>query len=296
MANVKMYFGLVAKDRELTSRLIKVFVKEMSPYATGSLSDNTAEESYSIKGADGKVSSGKVKTSNVITAEYFDLNTNRPFPPDVVKGEQVMVFQYANSDIYYWISMGRNDDLRRGELMRIAVSDDMAVTKDLTDANTYYIEMDTKISKRIKIATSKGDGEAFQYNLTFDAKNNKLTIGDDQNNKIEMYSDTPRVLVRNTAGTMIDMNNTNLIMVAPADMLIRADGSLTVTSPHIEVVADSITITAGSINVGGEGGGSGSVAVKGEVSMDGNAAISKGLSVGGDITVTGVVNASSFNS
>lgn len=292
--NVKMFFGLVAEDRPLTSRLIKVFVKEMSPHATGALSDNTSSESFSLKGSDGKAISGNVKTTSCVTAEYLDLIPNRSFPPDVVKGEQVILFQYANSDIYYWISAGRDDKLRRGEILRFGASDDMAVVKDLTDANTYFIELDTKVSKRIRLSTCKSNGEAFKYELIFDAKNNKLILGDDKNNQVEMYSDTPRVVMHNTSGTTVDLNDKNLLLVAMQDMLIRADGSMLVKTPNLEVVADSIVITAGNISYGGEGGSGGAVAVKGNVAMDGNVAISQDTQISGNVTVAGTVTASSF--
>lgn len=294
--NIEMFFGLVAEDKPLTSRLIKVFVKEMSPHATGKLADNTSSESFSVAGADGKPISGNVKTTSCVTAEYMDLIPNRSFPPDVVKGEQVILFQYANSDIYYWISAGRDDKLRRGEILRFGASDDMAVVKDLTDANTYYIELDTKVSKRIRLSTCKSNGEAFKYELIFDAKNNKLTLGDDKKNQIEMFSDIPRIVLHNTSGTTVDMNDKNLLLVAMQDMLIRADESILVKTPKLEVVSDSIVVTAGNISYGGEGGSVGAVAVNGDVAMNGNVSISQDTQISGNVTVGGTVTASAFNS
>ena len=118
----KEYIGIVVEDRKLESRQIKVFLREMTPFAAGKLGDNTRNETFNIKSDSGATESGSVSTTNNVTADYFGGDSNRAFPPDVVKGEQVKVCKYADEDKYYWTSMGRDDNRRKTELIRWAAS------------------------------------------------------------------------------------------------------------------------------------------------------------------------------
>lgn len=301
MTEAKLLLGLVAEDRQLKSRVIKVFVKEMTPYATGGLKDNTKEEAFNLTGSDGEVISGKTSTTNCVTAEYLDFFSNRTFPPDVVKGEQVIIVQFADTDIYYWFSAGRDDQLRRGEILRFAISDDMTVVKDLTDNNTYFIELDTKVEKRIRIKTSSSDGEAFVYNLTIDAKNSKIILGDDGQNSIELHSLIPRIFMKNRNGTTADLNASNLSLIAPQDMLLRADGSITVKTPKLSVFATLIGISSKSMTMVGEGGSGkgtlnmiGDADITGDIIVQGNINVSQDVTVGGNVSISGTVHGGYF--
>lgn len=87
-----------------------------------------------------KTYSGTVEASNFVTATYLGTESNRRYPPDVRKNEQVFVFNYSDQDKYFWISSGRDDVLRRVERYNISVSDLSSTPVDqLTDDNTYFL-------------------------------------------------------------------------------------------------------------------------------------------------------------
>lgn len=240
----KVWVGIAVEDRQIKSREIKVFLREMTPYSAGKIEDTTKDETYTVSSDDGSKVSGSVSTTNNVVADYFGANTNSAFPPDIVKGEQVIVLKYADEDKYYWMSAGRDDNLRRGELVRWAISDDQAVKKDLTESNTYFMEMDTKIEKRIRIHTSKSDGESYGYDVIIDAKNHFVKISDDVGNRIELESDNSRVKVTNAAGATVDLDKSDINIIAPQHMNLRAGGYLILSAP-------SVIINGASIQSGG---------------------------------------------
>lgn len=261
-----IFHGIAAEDRPLDSRQLKVFIRELSPFSGGNLGDNARKENYNVSDSNGQTISGNVETTNNIVAEFFGLGSNSSFPPDVVRGEQVWVFKIGDEDKYYWVTAGRDDNLRKLELARWSVSNDSAENKDLNESNTYFIEMDTKIAKRIRLATSKSSGESFGYNLTIDAKNNFIALGDDQNNSVEIDSLNKRVTLKNNSGSILNILDQDINILAKGTIVIRGDRGVTLGS-------------AGGLNI------EGTTSAKGGVSSDGN------ISVKGTVNATGSITA-----
>ncbi len=259
-----IYLGTVLEDKPPFERTIKVHLQELLPFVAGEVSPVDAKNV--VRADDGYA--GQISTSNNIEAKYFDGFTNRRYPPDIRKNEQVLILNYADSDSYYWISLGRDDGLRKKERLNLSVADTPTVVDELTDDNTWFIELDTLHEKKIRISTSNSDGEQFRYLLMIDAKNSKVILCDDNNNEILIESNTPRIRLRNHDGTIIDMAQKNMALIVPEDLLIKvgrqavfdipalsftntskdgvtewkvkdisikADKSMTVTSPCIEL-------------------------------------------------------------
>ena len=274
----KTYIGIVVEDKQLQSREIKVYIRDMTPYSAGNLGDNTRQEQYTITNETGEKVSSNVNTTNSVTADYFGLYSNRAFPPDVVKGEQVLVLQFADEDKYYWVPMGRDDNLRKGELIRFAASDDMSPSKQLTEANTYFVELDTKLAKRIRLHTSKSNGEAFGYDVIIDAMNSFIQIADDQGNRIELVSPESKIKLTNNSGTTVNIEKENITVLAPSEITVRAGSTL-------NVIAPTININGSNINSTGAVSSSGSMTNNGNLTNNGN------ISNSGTITSAGAVTA-----
>jgi len=230
------YVGIVVEDRKLHSREIKVFLREMTPFASGAITDNTRKETYSVTDDSGAKTSGNVSTTNNITADYYGGDSNRAFPPDVVKGEQVTVLKYADEDKYYWKSMGRDDNMRKSELVRLAASNNPAGSGDLNESNTYMVELDTKLGKRIRLKTSTSSGEAFGYDFIIDAKNSFVQITDNAGNRIELLSQENKIKLTNQLGTTVNLEGAELSLMAPGDITVRAGGTLTMIGASINVI------------------------------------------------------------
>ena len=284
-SSFKEYHGICVEDRALGSREIKVFVRELVPYSAGSIKDTTRNETYSIKDENGAIISGQASTTNNIIADYLGEDTNRFFPPDVVKGEQVKVYQYADEDKWYWTSLGRDDNLRRGEIIRWAASNDMAQNKQLSESNTYFIEIDTKVAGRLRIHTSKSNGEPFGYDINIEAMQGFAQITDDVGNRIELNSVETDIKVVNKEGTMVDLNKQDIMMVAPQNILLRAGSTLVMTAPQI--------IRKGNVQSTGNIDSIGNIENTGNISNSGSIG-GNGINSAGTITSTGNVTAPLF--
>ena len=276
--NYRIYNGIVAEDRALKSKHIKVYLRELNPFITGNISDNTKQERFTTDDVNGNKISGSVNTSNVIIADYFGFHTNRYHPPDVVKGEQVLVLQYADEDKYYWLSMGRDDNLRTTELVRVSVANDRkSGKKDLTEKNTYFVELDTKVMKRIRIITTKSDGEKFAYGFVIDAKNGFVQISDDDGNLISLESEARRIKLMNKDKSILNLDAENIFVLAPGNITIRADRELNISAKKINTKSTT-TFTVQSTNLG---------IAESIVDINSNVDIRQNLHVTGDTIIDG---------
>lgn len=263
------YVGIVVEDRKLHSRSIKVFLRELLPYSAGELSDRTRKETYSIKDANGKTTSGNVSTSNNVTADYYGGDSNRAFPPDVVAGEQVRVLRFADEDKYYWQSMGRDDNLRKSELVRIAASNNPSGKGELKEDNTYFLELDTKLAKRIRIKTTTSSGEAFGYDFIIDGANSFIQLADNAGNRIELMSQENKIKLTNKLGTTVNLDGSDLSLMAPGNIMIRAGGKITLMGTSIDVNGamnnNGNTINNGNITNNGNTTNNGTIQSSGPV-------------------------------
>ena len=91
-----VYLGTVLEDKKPFERIIKVHLQELLPFVAGEVTPvDTQSVVNSTEGY-----SGQVETTNNIEAKYFDGFSNRRYPPDIRKNEQVLIFNYADSDTY----------------------------------------------------------------------------------------------------------------------------------------------------------------------------------------------------
>lgn len=231
--NWSVFLGLVLEDKEPGSKDIKVHLEELIPFVEGEVNPKKMELQVSSDYSE-KTYSGTVEASNFVTATYLGTESNRRYPPDVRKNEQVFVFNYSDQDKYFWISSGRDDVLRRVERYNISVSDLSSTSVDqLTDDNTYFFELDTRYNKRVMISTSNSDGEAYKYTFLIDTKDSVVSLCDNNDNEIQIDSKVPRVMMRNNSGSLIDLAQENISIVAPKELLIKVGSRGVIEIPSI---------------------------------------------------------------
>lgn len=252
MANCDVFFGVAVEDKEVDSRKIRVYLRELLPFHSGDVCDSTKEESYNLTNESGEAISGNVKTSNHVVADYFGCNTNIKNPPCIVKGEQVIVFKYQGEDKYYWISFGRDDNLRRGDIYRIEASNDMSNNKELNDDNTYFMEFNTKTDKLFRIHTSKSDGEKYTYDISIKPKENRLCIMDSNGDTILIQSDEKRITLNTGGNAIINMIDDSIEIYAPRNIFIRAGNNLVLFDPVHVGKCNGINRSGTSVNTSGD--------------------------------------------
>jgi hypothetical protein len=226
------YLGIVLEDKSPNAEDILVHIAELTPFIDGKVE---TQSNFVKVGDESSNSYSNVEISNGISATYFSFITNRAYAPDVKKNEQVLVFRYGDAHKYYWVPLGRDDHLRRTERYTIRVSDNLTVPQGLSDNNCYTLELDTKYKGHILLKTAKTTEEAFQYQIRIDTINSTIQICDDNDNQIFLDSNVPRIKINNTNGSYVDVVKDNVNVVAPQDIILKADRQILIDTPNITV-------------------------------------------------------------
>lgn len=225
--------GLVVDTKEKNSSVIEVYCPKFMPFHSSTVDSKEKTKLITTKTSENKTEVFEVHLSSTITAEYFG-ETNRSFPPDVHEGEQVQIVHIKNTDLYFWSCIGRDDTLRKNERFRIHCANEKVAIKDLTDDNTYYLEISTfDGEKYITLSTSDSDSEKFRYALKLHPDSNVATLQDNTGNEVTILSEIPSILMKNRDGAMIDLNQRNIIIVAPDDVLIKSGRQTVIDTPNL---------------------------------------------------------------
>lgn len=204
--------GYAAENLELGSTKLEISPVENLGYLHGEV--NTDKEIIEEQGVDAKGNSYNVKieTSNSMTAEWLQWGSNRMTPPNVRRGERVLLWQYAEEDKYYWSSIGMDDHLRRLETVTMAFSNTKdESTKKLTAENSYFLEVSTH-EKLVTLKTNKSDGENFAYCIQINTKDGKVVITDDVNNFIVLESEEKRIHLENADASKIILDKKDCLI------------------------------------------------------------------------------------
>ena len=258
--------GYAAANLDLDSKMLEVLPVEEFGYVDGEVTDqrDTLEES----GIDskGNVYSDKIETSNTMTAEWLQWGSNRYSPPNVRRGERVLIWQYGDADKYYWTSLGMDEHLRRRETFVMCLSNTVdESTTELTSKNSYSFIASTH-TKEVTIQTTKTDGESFAYIIKLDTKNGVFVVTDDNENQITLESAEKRITLVNADESTVVLDKKNITIEAQETINIKAkwvkiDGETTtveaknykVTATLASVNAGKYSMSGGSIDMGGSG-------------------------------------------
>jgi len=183
--------GIVVKDILEDDLYVDIAPIEIQTSIDGELSATNDLEHTSIS-PDGTIANIKVIRSDIIKAKWVPLAaTNRLEPPTVCKGERVRIYQYSDSDQYYWTTLYNELELRKLEKRTIVVSNKSSIDippEELLN-HSYYVIMDT-INKIVKLRTSTTDNEYTTYEITIDTKEGQFEIIDGKGNQIHLDSQT----------------------------------------------------------------------------------------------------------
>lgn len=228
--NMRSFHGIAAADKADDSRELLVYCEELLPFLSGEIVAMEVDSEIAMQTGTSKYL-GSIKTTNVLRCIYRDSDSNRAFPPKVRKGEQVLIYNYGDTNTWYWKSEGRDEGIRRLDTYRQAVSGTREYTTELGDDNTYFLEIDTRGHKRIRLMTSQADGEKHRYIFTIDVDGSNIFLGDDIGNQIYLDSEHPRVCMKNSDNSLIDLNRTNIVIACDNDIsIISKNGEISTSS------------------------------------------------------------------
>lgn len=272
--------GLVVVDKPLRTYTIEVVPHEYNPFHSGEATDNVDTYEAKDKGEDGADAVDlALKTTASLKAEWIPYgNTNRITPPDVRRGDEVLIFQFSDSDCYFWILWRRNGLIPRRETITIELSNEAKENIMLTEENTYIFHMSTH-EKLIHVQTSTSDGEPHAWFIQLNTKDSTFSVRDDDGQQFNISTKERLVELLNKDGCKVQLTKRNINIIAP----------------------DNVNITAKRVNVNGSDAinlqtrdfshtSSGYKARATTFQYTGAGTISNNWSVGGNLSVEGTSN------
>lgn len=293
--------GIVAANKPVTAKIIEVTPIEDLNFLDGEITDNVMEVSSKGKDAAGGSYETSIATTASIRAEWIPIGiSNRVTPPDVRRGEHVVLYRFGDTDKYYWTTLRYDMYLRKLETVIYAFSNTQEEAVDGMADTTYFLEISTH-KKIIHLHTSKSDGEPFVYDFQLNTKEGVFTIQDDIGNYFQFDSANVRIQAKNADGSWIDMDRKTINMYAPEDINMRADNNINISAGNsinsdagssindktstITTQADSTTNTVPTTTNTGHTAIQGGLAVSG----GGGATVSGDMAVsGGDVSADGI--------
>jgi len=234
MSQFKMYsFGRVADNKARSSKTINVTPIENASMISGEIASNEKEMVSKGVDASGNHYQTSVVADTAIEAEWLPFGSNRVTAPDVRRGERVMIWQYADTDAFYWTTTGWDDALRRLETVVYAFSNNSKVDGEGFNPKDYYFVEVSTHDKHIILRTSKADGEPFEYGFVFDTKNGIVTLADDAGNLFELNSkDTKMSMVLNT-GTKVILDKQKILIEAIMEIKMKVGNNVMTMTPSL---------------------------------------------------------------
>lgn len=308
--------GYAAHNLELDTNLLEILPAEELGYVDGEITDDREKMVQEGVDAKGNTYIDEIETSNSMVAEWLQWGSNRFSPPNVRRGERVLIWQYSDEDKYYWTTTGMDDHLRRRETAVYNYSNtiDETVT-EINSTNSYSFIVSTH-TKEITIQTTKTDGEKFGYIIKLDTKAGLFIVTDDLDNQISLESEEKRITLLNAdkSSVVVDKKNITLTAIDTIDLVAKnvninstthtintdkadinaKDHTLNATTANIKATTHSIKATDANVDVsaynmlgaGMDFSGSPMIARQGIVSY--GKIINNGVNVGSTHTHTGV--------
>lgn len=237
--------GIVAVNKPLTSKDIEVTPIEDLPFLDGEISDNVSTLETSGKSKDGSTYATSIDVTASIRASWLPIGiSNRVTPPDVRRGEKVVIYRYGETDRYYWTTLEYDMKLRKLETVIFAFSNTQKEYEKGTAGNTYFFEISTH-KKLITLYTSKSDGEPFAYTFQINTKNGNFIFQDDIGNFISLDSANVRIELKNADESHVDIDRKDIKVYAPNNIEIKAGNKIDIIAGNsVNVITTDITTKA----------------------------------------------------
>lgn len=307
--------GYAAENRSLDPdkmKFLEVYPAEQSPNANGELTPHTEQYKATASDSKGAAYDVEVDTTQSIKCEWLPMfGSNRLTPPDVRRGESIIIYRYGDTQKFFWSTLYHDMHLRRLETVIYAWSASTVEDSEITAETMYFAEISTH-KKLVHFHTSKANGEAFAYDIQINAEYGCITITDDAGNYISLDSKERRLEMVNSDGSSVDINKTE-IFIKSTDLVDIQTKAVKIKAETMETTVEENTLNAdtntqksstntitaqtthnGKVMIAGalstKPGNGGS----GEASLGGKVTAEQGLTVNGDQQVSGTVRAGLF--
>lgn len=254
ISKLRVYsLGIVAVNKPLSSMDIEVTPIEDVPMLNGELTDNVQDVTSKAKDTEGAAYHTAVPAASSIKATWLPLEGggNRLTAPDVRRGERVVIYRFADTDQFWWVTQGQDMRLRKLETVIWGISATKDESADPNPDNMYWMEWSSH-KKAITIHTSKADGEPYAYDIQIDTAYGSILIQDDAGNSFSLDSPERIWKIINGDGAYVEVNKREITEYAPdkitlktKDLVLEVDNDMSTTVGHnvTKTVGGSETVT-----------------------------------------------------
>lgn len=245
--------GVVAANKKLSSISIEAVPIEHFSFVDGELTDHKEELDTKTENYNEEKSDVKVDTTPSIMARWLPMGqTSRKTAPDVRRGEVVMLYQFGDTDEFWWMDMMQYKKIRRLETQSWAISNNAKENAEDTPDSTYWFEWSTH-RQVLHLHTSKSNEEPFEYDIQIDTKNGKIVIKDDDENYIFMDSANRRIKAHNKDTSYVDidkkiitLHSLDKVHVKTKHFIVDAQETIKMTTKDYSIKTNSYKVTASS--------------------------------------------------
>lgn len=276
--------GYVLANKKPGSKIVDVLPVEHFPAVDGEITASVEELEVTGLNPDGSKYSIKMENGTSIPATWLPFGSNRVTAPDVRRRERVMIYQFGDTNQYYWVPLGLDDNLRRLETVIYAFNADPDTESDgeLDFSKCYYFEVSTR-TKNVTFSTSKANGEPFAYTTQYNCEKGVVTTTDDDNNFVELNSAERKLLFHNGDGTFAELSRKVINLFAPDAINVVAKNLIKFATKLFKIEASEKVVVTTPV-----------AEFSADVKIAGNAAVGQQLTAGG-ISTSGKIQAGSIN-
>ena len=184
----RIAIGVATEHLEPKSQYLVVHILELVSNTDVVYSDkNKKETSTSVT----DTFTSKLKRESTLKCRYYNKGSNTISAPTVRRGETIEVYQYADTDQYFWRPAFYESDIRGQEVQIIQWSniprakDPKKHLEKLTKDNSYWFKADT-INKKFHFRANKNDGEPTDWDIKLDSKIGRLSINNGSGDSLEI--------------------------------------------------------------------------------------------------------------
>lgn len=232
-------FAIAAQNKHLDSDIVYAMPVEITPYMDGELDARIEEVEGSGEDHYEEEYTVKVKKDNAVKAQWLPIhNTNRRTPPDIRRGERLLLYRFADSERFFWVSMGQDDHLRRLETVIYTWSATDREEDDATDPQFCYSFEVCTHTRQVTFRTVRGKDhggtgtkEPFAYTLQFNTDYGSVVLTDDDDNYFELDSTETRLLLRNKFDTIVHLDKKRVLINGDEEVRIKSGATEQVWTP-----------------------------------------------------------------
>ena len=307
--------GRVAANKALDSKEIEFWAMEVDPMVDGEITDQVTTIDVEGQDASGNKFKASVDTTVTKRAVWYPFGcTNRLTAPDVRRGEEVMIWQFADAAGFFWTDCATGLALRRLETVIFAISGSPKENEEPTSENTYYIEWSSH-KKAVTFHTSQSNGEPMTWDVQVNTGDGNFSLRNSLGDLVSVDGAEAHIEIRNSVGSYFDMNKKVLNVFAEDEVNIMSNkitlngkNAIETTTDQMKSRASNWAIESTTTHTGnftengmmqlngdmgtgaGSGGGDGTIKIGGDVMISKTVTADNGATFGGTVTAKKIVS------